>query len=302
MNKVLITGASGMIGRQLSTELLQRGFKINALSRSKQSPSSSIQYYEWDIENGVIDEAAFDGIDAIIHLAGERIGGSRWTKRQKRKIITSRTDSINLIYKKLHTISTHQVKTVISMSAVGLYGDRGNKLLTEESEIGVGFLSDTCVLWENAVKGSQIDDIRAVILRSGLVLNKTEGALPQMAKLISLNLGSPLGSGKQWLPWIHLKDVVATFVFALENENFKGTYNMVAPELVTNETFTKFLATTLKKTLWLPNVPSIILRGILGEQSHLLLDSAKVSSKKLRDSGFIFEFPELKKALRDIYQ
>ena len=302
MNKVLITGASGMIGRQLSVELLKRGYKINALSRSKQPPSSSIEYYEWDIENGVIDEAAFDGIDTIIHLAGESIGGSRWTKKQKQKIITSRTDSINLIYKKLQTLSIHQVKTVISMSAVGLYGDRGNELLTEESEIGTGFLSEACAQWESAVKGSQFDDMRTVILRGGLVLNKTQGALPQMAKLVSLNLGSPLGSGKQWTPWIHLKDVVATFIFTLENENVKGTYNMVAPELVTNETFIKSLATELKRTLWLPNVPSFILKAILGEQSHLLLDSAKVSSKKLIDSGFIFEFPELKKALRDIYQ
>jgi uncharacterized protein (TIGR01777 family) len=302
MNKVLITGASGMIGRQLSVELLKRGYKINALSRSKQPPSSSIEYYEWDIEDGVIDEAAFDGIDTIIHLAGESIGGSRWTKKQKQKIITSRTDSINLIYKKLQTLATHQVKTVLSMSAVGLYGDRGNDLLIEESEIGKGFLSDACVRWETAVKGTPFNDIRIVILRGGLVLNKTQGALPQMAKLISLNLGSPLGSGKQWTPWVHLKDVVATFIFTLENENMNGTYNMVAPELVTNETFIKSLATELKKTLWLPNVPSFILKGILGEQSHLLLDSAKVSSKKLIDSGFIFEFPELKKALQDIYQ
>jgi uncharacterized protein (TIGR01777 family) len=302
MNKVLITGASGMIGKQLSKELLRRGYTINALSRNKHRSSPSIQYYEWDITNGEIDEAAFNGIDTIIHLAGESIGGSRWTKNQKHNIITSRTDSINLIYKKLQTNSTHQVKTVISISAVGFYGDRGNNLLTEETEMGTGFLSDACMQWETAVLGNSSSDFRTVILRSGLVLNKSQGALPQMAKLISLGLGSSLGSGKQWVPWIHLKDVVSTFIFTLENENINGVYNMVAPEMVTNEMFTKAVAKELKRPIWLPNVPSFVLKGILGEQSHLLLDSAKVSSEKLQGTGFVFEFPEIKKALRDIYQ
>lgn len=302
MNKILITGASGMIGKPLSSELSKRGYAVNALSRSKQASSSSIQYYKWDIANNEIDEAAFNGVSAIIHLAGENIGGSRWTKKQKHKIIISRTDSIKLIYKKLRTNSAHQVKTIISSGAVGFYGDRGNDLLTEQSEIGTGFLSEACLQWETAVLENNSNDFRTVILRSGLVLNKSQGALTQMAKLISLGLGSPLGSGKQWTSWIHLKDVISAFIFALENENVKGIYNMAAPEFVNNETFTKTLAKELKKTLWLPNIPSFVLKGVLGEQSHLLLDSAKVSSEKLQHAGFIFEFPKLKKALQNIYQ
>src|SRR5690554_3229748 len=143
MNKVLITGATGMIGQQLSSELSKRGYTIHVLSRDKhQSSSPLIQYYRWDVENNEMDEAAFNGVSTIIHLAGENIGGSRWTRKQKKKIIASRTDSIKLIYKKLKTNSTHQVKTVISSSAVGFYGDQGDNLLTEQSKIGTGFLSE----------------------------------------------------------------------------------------------------------------------------------------------------------------
>lgn len=303
MNKILITGATGMIGQQLSSELLKRGYTIHVLSRNNiSSPLSSIQYYKWDLDNNEIDEAAFNGVSTIIHLAGENIGGSRWTKKQKEKIIASRTESIKLIYKKLQTNSTHQVKTVISSSAVGFYGDRGDTLLTEQSEIGTGFLSETCLHWESSVLDVPLSDIRVVILRTGLVINKSQGALPQMARLISLGLGSPLGSGKQWMSWIHLEDVISLFIFALENEKIKGVYNMVAPELINNEIFTQTLARELKRKTWLPNVPSFVLKGVLGEKSHLLLDSAKVSSEKIQKAGFIFKYPELKKALQDIYQ
>jgi uncharacterized protein (TIGR01777 family) len=302
MRKILITGASGMIGKALCEELSKKGYKINAFSRTKPQSSSTIQYYKWNILKNEIDEEAFNGISAIIHLAGENIGKSRWTKKQKDKIITSRTDSIKLIYEKLKANTTHQIESVISSGAVGFYGDRGDELLTEKSIIGKGFLSETCKQWEDSVLTNYLPNSRTVVFRIGTVLNKSQGALPQMANLISLGLGSPLGSGKQWMPWIHLKDVIAAFIFALENNRMEGIYNMTAPQLLTNEFFTKALADQLRKPLWLPAIPSFILKGVLGEQSHLVLDSDRVSSEKLQSEGFIFEFADIKKALQDIYQ
>jgi len=302
MRKILITGASGMIGQALCSTLSQKGYEINALSRSRENQSSStVQYYKWDILKKEIDERAFIGVSSIIHLTGENIGGSRWTSEQKDKIITSRTDSIKLIYEKLKTNTSHQVESIISAGAVGFYGDRGDELLTEKSEAGTGFLSEVCKTWEASIYENSPFDSRKVIFRAGVVLNMLEGALPQMEKMVSLGLGSPLGSGKQMMPWIHLNDVVSAFVFALENNKMNGVYNLTAPHFLTNKYFTKALAKELKKPFWIPAVPSFILKAVLGEQSHLLLDSARVSSEKLQIEGFTFEFGDIKKALQNIY-
>jgi uncharacterized protein (TIGR01777 family) len=300
MRKILITGASGMIGKALCDRLSEKGYEINALSREIKS-SSTVKFYQWDVLKKEIDENAFDGISAVIHLAGENIGKSRWTTEQKQKIIKSRTDSIKLIYEKLKTNTRHQVEAVISSGAVGFYGDQDDKLLTETSKAGTGFLSEACKQWETSVYKNNLNS-KTVIFRSGVVLNKLEGALPEMAKLVSLGLGSPAGSGMQWMPWVHLKDVVSAFVFALENNKINGIYNLTAPQFLTNKSFTKALANVLKKPLWLPPVPSFILKAVLGERSHLLLDSARVSSEKLQSEGFTFEFEDIKKALQDIYK
>lgn len=301
MHKVLITGGSGMIGSQLSLELVRKGYIVHILSRKPLPPTASIRYFKWDLENKIIDEEAFNGISAIIHLAGENIGLSRWTARQKERIISSRAGSIKLIYEKLKTISTQKLRVIISSGAVGFYGDRGDELLTEESEMGTGFLSSSCQQWEAAVNDHPFE-CRTVIFRCGVVLNRNEGALPQVAKPITLGVGSALGSGKQWMPWVHQNDAVSAYVFALENENLHGTYNLVAPELVRNYHFTKVLAAELNKTLWAPHVPAFLLKAILGERVHLLLDSDRVSSAKIQEEGFVFAYPDLKEALKAIFK
>lgn len=301
MRKILITGALGMIGKALCDTLSKKGYEINALSR-KIRPSSTVQYYKWDILKKEIDERAFTGVSSIIHLAGENIGGARWTSEQKRKIIRSRTDSIELIYEKLKANTSHQVETIISSGAVGFYGDRGNELLTEVSEAGEGFLSEVCKKWEASVYKNALPNSRKVIFRTGVVLNRLEGALPQMEKMVSLGLGSPLGSGKQMMSWAHRDDVISAYVFALENDKMDGVYNLVAPHFLTNKSFTKALAKELKKPFWLPAVPSFILKAVLGERSHLLLDSARVSSEKLQSEGFTFKYEDIKRALQNIYE
>ncbi len=301
MNKtILITGSSGLIGRNLSRFLLQKGYTIYHLSRSIPNKDSLFKTFKWDVYDGKIDAHCIDGVDAIIHLAGEGIADKPWSKKRKGLIIKSRTESIRLIYDLLKR-KDNQVKTIISASAIGYYGDQDNKLLTEDNPPGTNFLANTCIAWEKAVDEGAALGIRIVKLRTGVVLSLQGGALPQMAKPIKWGIGANLGSGKQWVSWIHLQDVLRMYHFALENLELSGTYNMTAPHPVQNSEFTALLAKQLRKPIWLPGVPVFVLRMILGEKSSLVLDSAKVSSDKIINAGFTFNFLTLADALKNIY-
>lgn len=302
--KVLITGGSGIVGKPLTRMLLQKGYIVHHLSRSPQLHGNpKLQAFKWDIPSKQIDKNCISGVKAIIHLAGENIAGKRWTEERKQVIIESRTESIKLIYQLLKENSSHEVETIISASAIGYYGDRSEELLTEESLPGKGFLPVACVKWENAVdEGEKQLNLRVVKLRTGIVLTDTGGALPEIAKPVKLGLGSSLGSGEQWMSWIHLQDVIRMYAFALENNNLSGTFNMTAPNPVRNTEMISTLAQVLNKQLWLPKVPSFSLKILLGELSSLVLDSAKVSSSKIQAKGFKFDFPMLKDALSEIYE
>ena len=295
---ILLTGGTGLIGSRLTEKLLERGYSVSHLSRSA-GKDTRVKTYLWDVDKGEIDEHSIDGVDIIIHLAGAGIADERWTDKRKKELIESRTRSIGLIYSVLSG-KKHKVNTVISASAIGYYSNRGDELLTEESPPANDFMAECCVAWENAVEEGRKLGLRIVKLRTGVVLDKG-GALAKMAMPVKLYVGSPLGSGKQWIPWIHWQDVIDMYLHAVENENFAGVYNMVAPNPVTNKQLTEVVAKQLHKPLWLPNIPAFFLKALLGEMSIVVLGSTKVSAQKIVKEGFKFKYPEIASALKEIY-
>jgi uncharacterized protein (TIGR01777 family) len=260
-----------------------------------------IHSYSWDVSKNVVDERCFEGADAIIHLAGEAIVDKAWTPARKKAIIESRTASIRLIYTALKKSHNTSVKTVISAAAIGFYSDRGDEILSESSPAGEGFLAESCIAWEQAIDEGEALGLRIVKFRTGIVLDLAGGALPPMALPVKLGFGANLGSGKQWISWIHWEDVVNMYVFAVEHTNLQGTYNMAAPEPITNSAFTQALAKQFKRPLWLPGVPSILLKAVLGERSVAILGSTRVAVAKIQDAGFKFNYPSISSALKNLY-
>ncbi|MEJ6980642.1 TIGR01777 family oxidoreductase [Pedobacter sp. P351] len=298
---VLITGASGLIGKPLTQRMLEKGFTVHQLSRNLSKSIDGVKIFKWNISQMKIDVKCIENVDAIINLAGEGIADKAWTHKRKQQIIKSRTGSVKLLHDVLKEHPNHTVKTFISPSAVGHYGDRNDEILTEESEPGTDFLSNTCLAWERAADKIENLGLRLIKLRTGFVLSDQGGALPKIAKQIKLGFGAALGSGKQWIPWIHIEDVVNIYLHVLEREEIEGVYNMSAPFPVTNKDLTKAIAKHLNKRLWLPNVPEFVLRIVLGEMSRLVLNSTRTSAEKIVESGYKFTFPELEYALTDIY-
>ncbi len=295
---ILLTGGTGLIGGNLTEALLAKGYTVSHLSRSS-GKDPKIKTFLWDVDRGEIDEQCINGVDTIIHLAGAGIADKRWTDERKKVMINSRVKSIELIYDLLRR-KNNQVKSVISASAIGYYSDRGEELLTEGSPPANDFLARCCVEWEAAVDEGQKLDLRIVKFRTGVVLDEG-GALAKMAAPVKLYIGSPLGNGKQWIPWIHNDDVVGMYLYAVENKDLTGVYNMVAPNPVTNAQITKAIAVQLNKPLWMPNVPAIILKLALGEMSTIVLGSTKVSAQKIETEGFKFKYQDIASALKEIY-
>ena len=294
MSNVLITGGSGLIGKHLSSLLLSKGYTVGHLTRSV-NQNSDIKLFNWNVENGEIDEKAIPWADHIIHLAGETVG-QRWTKRVKERILQSRVDSTLLIVEQLKK-SNHQLKSLVSASAVGYYGDdTGDKLLLEESPQGDGFLSDVVANWEAAADTGANYTERLVKIRIGIVLTEDSGALAKMAAPIKWGVGSALGSGEQWLSWIHINDLSNMFLHAIEKP-LHGVFNGVSPKPVTNNDFTKILARQLKRLLLLPHVPAFALKLLLGEMSVLALGSNRAEPVAFLEEGFTFEFSNLDEAL-----
>jgi len=295
---ILITGATGLVGSQLTELLLLKGYHVSHLGRTKQT--GKVPSYIWDVDKGTIDKNAFQDVDTIIHLAGAGVADKRWTARRKKEILDSRIETTRLIFERLKK-NDHQVKSFISASAIGLYGfTTGNEIFTEESKPGSDFLAKVTHQWENEVDAINSLGIRVVKLRIGIVLSDTGGALPAMAKPIRFGFGAPLGTGKQYLSWIHLHDLCAMFHQAVENNSMRGAYNAVAPGWVTNQEMTRAIATILRKPLWLPPVPAFVMRIVIGEMAVIVTNGSKISSEKIRETGFEFQFKELTTALRDL--
>ena len=300
--KVLITGGTGLIGTRLAEMLIDSGYEVALLSREP-AKSSHFRSFRWDPRAGTIDEAAVPYADYIINLAGASVSDGKWTDERKRDIMTSRLGGLALLSRELAKPG-HHVRAVVSASAIGIYGDAGDKLLGEEMPPAVpthDFLADVSHQWELAAGPVAALGIRTVIPRIGIVLSTKGGALPQMARPVKLGAGAALGSGKQYMSWIHLDDLCRLFIAMLEDETWRGTYNAVAPNPMTNQQFTETLAQVLHRRLVLPKVPAFGLKLALGEMSDIVLASQRVSAQKVLAQGFRFEFPELRGALEALY-
>lgn len=294
---VLITGASGTIARVLSKKL-ENQYSIRFLTRKKEAENE----FEWDLENQIVDENAFENVSHIIHLAGANISEKRWTEDRKKELISSRVDSAKLILNTLKKKNL-KLKSFISASGINFYGTKTtDKIFTENDAPGNDFLSEVVVVWEKAADEFKEQNIseRVVKIRTAVVLSKNEGALAKMMTPIQFGIGSPLGSGKQYMPWIHIDDICSIYEFALKNPEVEGSYNASAPQHTTNENLTKLIAKVLNKPLFIPNVPTFILKLIFGELADALLEGSRATSEKIEKAGFEFQFPDLKMALEDL--
>ncbi|RRA99178.1 TIGR01777 family oxidoreductase [Larkinella rosea] len=299
---ILITGGTGTIGRRLTQRLLEQGFRVSLLSRSaakKDNPNVTV--YQWDVEKGHIDPQAILTADHIIHLAGTGIADERWTDARKQQIIESRTQSTHLLASALRS-GKHHVKSFVSSSAIGYYGgDTGDRPLTESSEGGSDFLAQVVRAWERSVDEIAGLGIRTVKLRTGIVLTMEGGALPKLVQPVRLGAGAPLGSGQQYMSWIHIDDLCRMYLQAVIDDHWQGIYNAVADKPVTNETFTRLIIELLDKPHFLPRVPAFAIRLLFGEMAIVVLGGNYVLNKRIREeTGFEYLFPDLIAALRDL--
>jgi uncharacterized protein len=293
---ILITGASGLIGSKLTHLLQQRGYTVSHLGRSRRS--GPVKSYLWDVEKQTIEAEAINTADVIIHLAGASVAEKRWTDNRKKEIRDSRIHSTRLLHNALRTST--RVKTLISASAIGYYGFESNEWLDENSPAGKDFLADVTREWESEVDKIGDYGIRIVKMRIGIVLSESGGALEQMAKPVRMFAGAPLGTGQQFVSWIHIDDVCGIFLKAVEDESMRGPYNVVAPEPVTNKQLTQAIASKLKKPLFLPPVPKIALKVILGEMADIVVTGSRVSPKKVLNAGYLFKYARVGHALDDL--
>ncbi len=294
--KILISGASGLIGSALKTALSARGDHVLSLTRRNARNDSEIT---WDPSSNTLDPSRLTNIDGVIHLAGENIASRRWTAAQKARIRDSRVQGTALLAQTIATISSPP-KVFISASAIGYYGNRDDETLTENSQPGEGFLPDVSIAWENAAKSATEAGIRTVHPRIGLVLSTAGGALGKMLLPFKLGLGGIIGSGNQYMSWITLDDLVSLFLFAIDNESISGAINAVSPTPVTNREFTKTLGRVLSRPTIFP-LPAFAAKLALGEMADaLLLASTRVISSRLENTSFSFAHPHLEPALRHL--
>lgn len=295
--KILVTGATGLIGGALCARLESEGHEITTVSRRAQSPSR-FPVIEWDPVSGPIPVAAVEGSEAVIHLAGEPVAGRRWTDDVKRRIRDSRVTGTRNLVAGLHA-ARRSPRLLISASAVGYYGARGDEPLDEESKPGEGFLCNVSAEWEREAHSAIVLGLRVAQVRIGVVLAREGGALPKMLPAFRLGVAGNLGDGQQWFPWIHLDDVIGVICHALLNDNVRGPINAVAPGIVTNAEFTKALGRVLGRATFFP-VPAFALNLVFGEMAEIVLASQRVLPRVAEATGFRFRFPTLEEALRDL--
>ena len=296
---VLISGGSGFIGKQLTNLLIEKGYSVSILSRSKKQNTVNVSYYQWDISAHSIEMEAVLKADYIIHLAGENIAEKRWTKDRKEAIVRSREESTQLIYDVLKK-NNKKLDAFVSASGIGIYGAiNGSIICSENTPAEDDFLGTTCQKWENAADIIGSLDIRTVKIRTGLVLGKEDGFLKKLTPIFKFRLGSALGSGKQYMPWIHINDLCNIYLEALNNAIMEGAYNAAISDNTTNTIFSKTLAKIYGYSIWLPNVPTFILKLALGEMAQIVLKGRRVSSEKIEKTGFKFKFTNLEEALKD---
>ena len=292
---LLITGGTGLTGRQLAVLFKNAGYSVSVLTRQKGLAGG----FFWDPEAGQLDTQALEETDTIIHLAGTSIASGRWSEKHKKSILESRVTSTRLLFEALKT-GKYPVKTFISASAVGFYGNSEDRWMSEETPSGKGFLGLTCRLWEAEVEKIADLGIRVVILRTGLLLAPEGGLLPVIARPLKWGFGAILGDGNQYMSWLHIKDLSRIYEKAVEDFTMQGVYNAVSPGPVTHREFMRTLSNVYHRPLWLPDAPAWVLKLFLGEKADLVLSGQRVSSKKITEAGFDFEFSNLEGALTDL--
>lgn len=298
MSKILITGASGLIGTRLTEMLLESGHEVAHLVRSKRE--GGIPTFLWDIQRGYVDPKAFEGVDAVIHLAGAGIADKRWSKQRKKEILESRTHSTRVLVNAIQQ-SAPAVKTFVSASAIGYYGFEDDEKIFKENDLpGRDFLANVVRQWEQEVDALANTSIRTVKVRVGIVFSNKGGALKEIVKPVKFYAGAPLGSGKQKISWIHIDDMCGVFQRAVEDASFQGAINGVGPNPITNEDLTRKIARVIGRPVLLPNVPGFVLRLVLGEMADLVLKGNSVSNSKLESLGFKYKFNTVDEALYDL--
>lgn len=298
VKNILITGGSGLIGTRLTELLLSKGYQVSCLGRTIKT--QHVKTFLWNIDEQRIEENAFLNVHTIIHLAGAGISDKRWTQKRKQEILESRTKSTRLLKDELNK-RTHHIKNFISASAIGYYGfEDYEKEFVESDKPGKDYTAKVTHEWENEVDKIATLGLRVVKIRTGIVLSNQGGALTKLARPIKLMAGAPLGSGKQYLSWIHIDDLCNIYIKGIEDNSMEGAFNAAAPNPVTNKMFTQVLAKVLHKPLFLPNVPAFVLKLIVGEMAEIVINGAKVSSNKIQKAGFNFQFKTLQSALNNL--
>lgn len=291
MAKILITGGTGLVGTRLAKMLIKKNHEVVILSRNPKKENE----FKWNLSKNYIDKEAFKNVDYIIHLAGAGIADERWTDQRKKVIIDSRVETANLLFTTLKE-NNISIKGFISASGIGYYGAiTTDTIFKETAPVGNDFLGEVCKKWEDAANQFKTLKIPVTILRTGIVLSKKGGALEKMR----LPVISPLGSGQQYLPWIHIDDMCEMYIQAIEG-SLEGIYNAVAPEHHTSKTFSKSLAKSIKRPYVGICVPSFMLKVLFGDLSVILLQGSRISAKKIEKNGYSFRFKTLKKALNNL--
>ena len=298
--KVLITGATGLIGQKLIELCSEKGIEVHYFTRdpSKVSHFKNAKGFLWDIKNRTLDDGAFQGVTTIVHLAGAPIS-KRWTKSYKKTLVNSRVVPMQMMYERLEKIN-HSVGHFISASGISIYPSSSTKLYTEDEQSrSLNFITEVVEKWEAQARKFKSLGMEVSKVRTGLVLAKNGGLLQTLVQPVRLGIGSPLGSGEQWQSWIHIEDIAGIYLFLMRS-NMEGIFNAVAPNPVKQKRLIKLIATKLNKPLWMPNVPGFAIKLLMGEMGSLALESQLVSANKIKEIGYHFQYPNLEPALDDL--
>jgi hypothetical protein len=300
--KVLITGATGLVGSQLAEVFMNQGHVVHYLTSRSSAIKIESNYkgFLWDVRNMEIDAACIDGVDTIIHLAGETVF-QRWTSDAKKRIMDSRINSTQLLLNLVQENKNHEVEQVITASAIGIYPDEQEGAALKENEIpptADNYLAEVCIAWENIGTKFKELGVKHAVVRIGIVLAAKGGALEQMAKPVKLYAGAGFGNGKMWQSWVAIEDLTGIFYYISEHR-LEGVYNGVAPNPVRNRPMIEAIGEVLNKPVFLPNVPEFVMKLMLGEMASIVLSSQHASSHKIEEAGYKFKYAELKSALKE---
>lgn len=302
MKRILIAGGTGFVGKRLVPYLTEQGYELALLTRREMPAREKTAYYRWDIEKGFIDENAFQNVDTIINLTGADIGAKRWTKKRKKEIVDSRIKSIELLYKYVSE-NRFPVKTFISSSAAGYYGAvTSDVTFNEESPKGEDFLADVCSQWENAAKKFEQAGAKVIILRKGAIMGEESTFYKRIAPFAKLGINPAAGSGRQYIPWIDIRDLVRLYGFILKENHLQGIFNAVSSQHITMNELAQALLNSFGKKSFLPNAPAFAVRLLFGEMSSMVLKGSRLSNEKLKKNGFNFLYDSIEviSAVRDV--